>query len=211
MIKIFWSALVHLYLPAVAYGCKCNTEIRFSFQSIGGTPNTHTQSAAYWKWDCGTALCFWCLMWEFPAAKVIPQSSAVASSVERKEAEEMEIKFNLISKPSFILLYWIVFSKGILLPGELGFLVPHHSSPTFPISMQGELHHPARVSPISVSCSAKQVAVDTGSPCCWCSTNNLQAPAARLLAVSAESYDLISHVGFSGVPFVSKASPLWII
>lgn len=38
---------------------------------------------------------------------------------------------------------------------------------------------------------------------------NFQAPAAWLLAVLAESNNFISHVRFSGVPFVSKASPLF--
>lgn len=64
------------------------------------------------------------------------------------------------------------------------------------------------LSSTSILCSAKQAAVDTSCLCCWWSMNKLQAPAAWLLPLSAESNNFISHVRFCGVPFVSKASPL---
>lgn len=97
-----------------------------------------------------------------------------------------------------------MFCKGFLLPGELGFLAAHRSAPLFPLSMQGTLHHPARVSPVSrlrstlgMTSSSEHGQLLRKQP--WRSCGKVVLPA---------SYNFVPHLRLSGVPFVSKARSL---
>lgn len=99
-----------------------------------------------------------------------------------------------------------MFCKGFLLPGELGFLAAHHSASPhpFPLSMQGTLHHPARVSPVSrlhgtfsTTSSSEHGQLLRKQP--WRSCGKVVLPA---------SFNFVPHLRFSRVPFVSKARSL---